>query len=85
MPQGQISTTASGLVSRAALKTASKKPGIPSTASSGEACRWEGLWQGGAPFKCWPSILSPSKPHCSSAFRTKARASSRTGANAGQR
>ena len=60
MPHGQISTTASARVAMASSQIARKKPGTPSGASSGDPCPWAASKQGGAPFKCWPSIFRPS-------------------------
>jgi hypothetical protein len=85
VPQGQISTTASGFAPTAASHTARKKPGTPSTEASGAAWSWAELKQGGAPLRCWPSIFRPSKPHSPIALRTKVRACARTGSQAGQR
>ena len=85
VPHGQISTTASGRVAMAASQMARKNAGTPSDASSGDACPCAGAKHGGAPFRCWPSIFRPSKPHSPSALRTKAAASSRTLSSAGQR
>src|SRR5476649_1098491 len=70
VPQGQISITACDFSSSAAVYMAWYSSLSFSSDSSGRACLC--LEHGATPFRCWPSILSPSKPHSPTILRTSA-------------